>query len=534
MSILIIGAALKWSPTYQSESAIYYRKEGCYPWCRSLLQTPRDYTASWSALISKEVLDSVITYIPYYFLSCRNSYLPKQDNTLLKVKKYKYHIDMAYTRALLLSSILSYCTSAITVIPLTLNLPKPYESAVAPVTSDSDLLSELYIGTTLGKNAFYSPYVRESWSNITLDGIYASQDSFFRGTIDAGAKHQHLVIQPQDVWLIILKQLSFYLRKHKDTKQVVEIWDNLDGKTTQPMWSSAMWGMDSWMTTQFNLRSKAGWLLDWVQPDFTTVSQQIDLISGNSSEVLLAKALMMASSFPSTETLSLFPCKNGFPSITLNGTEEDWKKIIGKLDSLEKFGEEPKIYSRLLRPVLSRFVQTFEKPNDPIIRLFWNDMVTITARQHLCSTTELITGWINAFHMWDPAGNLAITTAIATSSESLNLDGVTYPWRHRKDTPVANTAIPMCVVGGTPRWASFPVSGGMLAKSVKKGKPQGYEAAMKLAGFTLPSSVSESDHSILQPLPVWISFIDSSVSTTSVSLSNQRKLTNVVVELPLL
>jgi hypothetical protein len=469
-------------------------------------------------LISKEILESV--KLIYSINSClvATHILPLQK-TLYSSEKAKHHVDMAHIRAFLLSSILSYYTSAVTVIPLTLNLPKPYESAAAPITSDSDLLSQLHTGTTLGDTAFYSPYLRESWTNTPLVGIYASQDSFFRGAIDAGAKHQHLVIQPQDIWLTILKQLSFYLRKHKDDKQVAEVWDNLDGKTTPPMWGLTMWGMDNWMTTQFNLRGKASWLLDWVQPDFTTVSKEVDLISGNTTEVILAKALMMASSFPSKEALPSFPCKNGFPSITLNGTKEDWKRIVEKLNSLEKFGAEPKIYSRLLRPVLSRFVQTFDKPNDPAIRLFWSDIVTSTARQHLCSTTDIITGWINAFHMWDPAGNLAVTSAVASSSEALNLDGVTYPWRHRKDTPVANSATPMCVVGDTPRWASFPVSGGMLAKSVKPGKPQGYEAAMKLAGFTLPSSVAESDHSILQPLPVWISYVDSSVSTTSPSLS---------------
>jgi hypothetical protein len=45
---------------------------------------------------------------------------------------------------------------------------------------------------------------------------------------------------------------------------------------------------------------------------------------------------------------------------------------------------------------------------------------------------------------------------------------------------------------------------GMLAKSVKKGIPEGYKQAMKQAGFNLPSSVQESDHSILKPLPAFI------------------------------
>jgi hypothetical protein len=243
---------------------------------------------------------------------------------------------MAHIRAFLLNSILSCYISAVTVIPLTLNLPKPKGSTVAPFISDLDLLSKLHAGTNLGNTILLSPYEREHWNNTPLRGIYASQDSFFRGIIDAGANHQHLIIQPQDVWLTVLKQLSFDSRKHKDDEQVAAIWDNLDGKITEPMWSFAMLNMDNWMTTQFKLRGKASWLLDWVQPDFTTVFKQVNLFSEIPSAILLAKLLMMASPFPSKEALPAFPCKNGFPPITLSGTQDDWKRMIRKLDSLEK------------------------------------------------------------------------------------------------------------------------------------------------------------------------------------------------------
>jgi hypothetical protein len=104
--------------------------------------------------------------------------------------------------------------------------------------------------------------------------------------------------------------------------------------------------------------------------------------------------------------------------------------------------------------------------------------------------------------MWDPAENLAITAAIAASSETVRLDGVTFPWLYTKDTPISNSHVPMCLKGDTSRWGSYSILAGTLAKSMKQGKPEGYEALMKLAGFTLPSSLAESDHSILQLLPI--------------------------------
>jgi hypothetical protein len=439
---------------------------------------------------------------------------------------------MAHMRAFLLCYFLSYLTTAaVTVIPLTLNIPKPYESTEAPVTSDNDLLSKLHAGAPLDSQASYSSYTGELFQKIPLIGVYSSQDSFVRGTIDASAKHQHLVIQPQDVWLTILTQLSFYLRKHKDDEEVAEIWDNLEGEPAEPMWSLWMQALDTWVRDQFNRRSRASWLLDWVRPNFTAASSHPHKMVQNSSEEMLANALMMASPSPSSEDLPAFPCKIGLPSITLNGRQDDWKNIVSKVNSLGMFGREPKVYGRLLHTVLSRFVQTFDQPNDPTIRLFWNNIITATARHNLCNTTELITGWINAFHMWDPAGNLAVTSDITVTSEAVELDGITFPWRHCEDTPIANSYAPMCTQADSVAVTYSPILVGMLAKSVKQGKPEGYEAAMKLAGFTLPSSVVESDHSILQPLPIWISHEVFSVSSTSVYLYRQcirrrTKLTN--------
>jgi hypothetical protein len=146
---------------------------------------------------------------------------PSFETTILSVQEIIYQKSvMALLRALMLCSLLSYYAAAVTVIPLTLNLPKPYESDQAPVTSDLDLLSKLHAGTNLDLRVTLSSYVGERLNNIPLQGIYSSQDSFVRGAIEAGAKHQHLVIQPEHVRLTIIKQLSSYLRKHKDDQEV--------------------------------------------------------------------------------------------------------------------------------------------------------------------------------------------------------------------------------------------------------------------------------------------------------------------------
>jgi hypothetical protein len=431
---------------------------------------------------------------------------------------------MALSRSLILCSVLSYFANAVTVIPMTLNLPKPYQSATEPAKSDSEILEQLHASTKLdGRiwiSSFFEPGSNDLHSISQSRGIYASHDSFVRGAIDASATHQHLVIQPQDVWLTVLKQISSYMRNHKDDRDVSGIWDSLIGNpdATSALYPLMIDSMDGWMGIQFRQRTKTNWLLDWVRPNVGTLPKS-PLLRNATDEDMIAKALLMASSTKATSDLQAFPCENGIPSITLLGTKEDWKTILSKLEPLfkAKFGKQPAMYGAVLRPILSRFIETFDKPNNVDIRQFWSDIVTLTPKQRLCRTTDLVTGWINAFHYWDGAGDLVAnidltSNALTTASESgeqgqsgaLVLDNITYPWRHRKDLPITHSHTLVCLAGDTPGWGRSQLLVGMLAKSIKQGKPDGYEQAVKQAGFQLPASVQEGDHSTLKPLPAYI------------------------------
>jgi hypothetical protein len=46
----------------------------------------------------------------------------------------------------------------------------------------------------------------------------------------------------------------------------------------------------------------------------------------------------------------------GLPSVTLLGEKSDWEKILGRIERLPKFGDEPAEWYTLLKPVLTRFV----------------------------------------------------------------------------------------------------------------------------------------------------------------------------------
>ncbi|KAF2432514.1 hypothetical protein EJ08DRAFT_647964 [Tothia fuscella] len=108
------------------------------------------------------------------------------------------------------------------------------------------------------------------------------------------------------------------------------------------------------------------------------------------------------------EDTAPFPCQNGIPSITLLGTRSDWTKLADKITRLEQgaLGEEPRLYALILNPILIRFVETFDYPNDLAIRRFWDNIITVQKGHRLCKTDDVVTGWINALHYWEANGTI--------------------------------------------------------------------------------------------------------------------------------
>ncbi|KAF2425561.1 hypothetical protein EJ08DRAFT_400519 [Tothia fuscella] len=238
------------------------------------------------------------------------------------------------------------------------------------------------------------------------------------------------------------------MRKRKDNRDLQDIWNNFE-RQAPPLnngWIIFMKMMDVWTQLIFKQRDKTNWLLDWVRPN---TKNSLTMPEGRTSDnEMVANAIFMAWPTSSRDEVEPFECGNGIPSITLAGNQSDWKALLQKLGRMESgaFGSEPKLYARLLQPVLTRFVATFDLSHDPAIRLFWNDVVTITAQQKLCRTTDIVTGWVNGLHFWDGAGNLLPSNNTTESaSQTLQLDGVTFPWRRVRDMPTAYSKMPMCI-----------------------------------------------------------------------------------------
>ena len=81
----------------------------------------------------------------------------------------------------------------------------------------------------------------------------------------------------------------------------------------------------------------------------------------------------------------------GIPSVTLEGEKSDWERLLARLDKLDSFGEEPKIWAALLRPILTRFVRAFD--GEPDVD-FWS---RVCHYHRHGSGQSYLSGWITAF-----------------------------------------------------------------------------------------------------------------------------------------
>ncbi|KAL2132738.1 hypothetical protein VTI74DRAFT_3421 [Chaetomium olivicolor] len=198
--------------------------------------------------------------------------------------------------------------------------------------------------------------------------LFPSGDSFIRSVIQAWGKHPYRELRPNEVWFSILMQLNFYVEanaekiRHSCVRH--EAQETILVEDTD--WTRVPWRFENGISA----RVKTQRLRDWSVPDFSTTGMD---------DVTTWDYLRLS-------------------SVTLLG-EEDWEKLVARLDRLSEFGEEPGEYARRLEPILKRFVRNFE---EPIRKLLVRDCVCdIKWDVWVCHRWVFVLGWITRFIYWD-------------------------------------------------------------------------------------------------------------------------------------
>lgn len=281
--------------------------------------------------------------------------------------------------------------------------------------------------------------------------------------------------------------MNFYMQSHAE--DVRDIFVDHEGRETILVEDETWWKVLIRFQEEIQARVKTDWLQDWIIPDFSTTTE---------NDVMTANILMMGLTKAYFEFVGGIIC--GLPSVTLLGVKSDWESLLGRLDWLPEFGHEPAEYARRLRPILTRLVRSFDHPDEPEIKDFWNNIVSARSEAWCGAPPFYISGWITGFYYWDDQGEPYART---TRPEDLELDGVRYPFVDVGTLPVAYASAPFTMLdfNGTKEFEAY-VLAGTLGKRIMDGPPSGYQEALERAGSSAVASYE--GQSTLQPLSAWL------------------------------
>jgi hypothetical protein len=331
----------------------------------------------------------------------------------------------------------------------------------------------------------FAAFNEEDRSSLPDGTIFPSSDGFVRGALDAWARHQQLVLRPDEVWFEILVQLNFFMKAHAE--DVRDIFVSHQGKEEIEVWADDWVNVVSFMAEEIQNRVKTDWLLEWIMPGFTTSTD---------NDKLTATVLMMGFVQEYFQFSGGITC--GIPAVTLLGEREDWVRLLDKVDRLEDLGAEPKDYARYLRPILSRFVRTWDESESKNVKDFWTQIVRANQQFTCGGPPEYdISGWILGFLYWNAQGERIadpkwfIPEGEAPPKEFVQLDGVVYLRQSLDGLPVGYAKVPLKMI-------DYPESGQETMSYLLAGN-----VGMRREK---PAGDTEADFIKVQPLSAWFMY----------------------------
>ncbi|KAF8557372.1 hypothetical protein OG21DRAFT_1435208 [Imleria badia] len=232
-------------------------------------------------------------------------------------------------------------------------------------------------------------------SSDALRNIIPQRHGFVHTVVEAYNRHRALIVRPDDVWLAILTQFSFFVNgnaealrsvfvAHEGKKELVIVSSNDDRYTMDPA------GMASQMTKLMQEHIIDESLREWILPSFSTTTATDNATSaivmmGTMKEYFSYKFCLMC----------------GIPRVTLEGEKRDWEDILHRLERLKEYGVQTIAWYHLLRPIISHFVSAYDDPTSLENLDFWNKVAHSTGGG---SGPRYLSGWITAFCMFNEEG----------------------------------------------------------------------------------------------------------------------------------
>ena len=270
------------------------------------------------------------------------------------------------------------------------------------------------------------------------------KDAFYRCIVRAYANHKSITLSPDMIWLLISQGFARYVNAHAEElrPQLVSHTGKMDLaiETKKDLLS----GDADWpkligdFASQIDRYTK-GDIAKTITADFSTTGQ----VERVASQITLMESVKSYFEY----IVYYIAC--GIPSITLQGTPDDWRLVLEKTRRLEAYGLGQ--WTKSLEPILKEFIRAAEgKPKQS----FWQDIVKQHRADKLkgggCSREKptQLDGWLLKFFP-DENGQTLDHVAHTTNMSS---ERVRVGFKYRIIDPAQGT-----VMSETPMelWAGF-------------------------------------------------------------------------------
>jgi hypothetical protein len=312
--------------------------------------------------------------------------------------------------------------------------------------------------------------IRRSHFSVPNDGLRSlipNKNGFTHTVIRAWQQDLHLKIRPDDVWLAILAQLSFFVNAnaealrpifvaHEGRVEVkVDARPNTIDTFDVGVVAQQLAGMVKERLTDPNIATT-------LLPKFTTTTPHDQATAA----IVFLGAMKEYFSYAVRLGCS-------FPSVTLLGERSDWADMLQRVAWIGTIDHEESIaWALRLTKILEYIVASFDRPDDEDVKQFWLRAV------HQCgagSSGGIVTlsGWLTAFCWWSSDGKRATNYSDEDLDrfahiggedgyQRLVLDGVEFPVIQRTKIPTGVVSVPMTFYQEGPD----PVKGSLLAGSM--------------------------------------------------------------------
>ena len=243
---------------------------------------------------------------------------------------------------------------------------------------------------TVDEIASQSKIIANSFGDRQIVGKYG-YNPFFFGLCEAYANHRPVVLSPDVIWVLISQGFANHINSNSRhfRNQIVDFDDRKEleievgGEPEKTDWYNVFESFYSGLSQDVKDN-----LAETLLCDFST-STKVDR--------LVSQATIMETVESYYDFIVIYlVC--GIPSITLEGTVEDWERVKEKTLALEKY--DLGWWTDRLVPILDEFIAA-SKGNADIA--FWKEMVHIT-KPGKCGDPRVIDGWITDLYPYDRDG----------------------------------------------------------------------------------------------------------------------------------